>query len=398
MDQARLRAWWWQKQGLDGRLLGEAPAVALAETGWARSVGGANPYLTLFARAGVRRPAVDEAVRRLEIHELPSARGCTYVLPAKDFALGLKAAELMGEPSDLKTARKFGVTDKEIEKLCHAVMDALAAGPMGPDELRAAAGGAVRNFGPEGVRKGLTTSMPVALDMLQASGEIRRVPTNGRLDQQRYQYVLWRPNPLEGFRMTPQEVAVELARRYFKWIGPASVAEFQWFSGLGSKTARAAMEPLGLVPLAAGDERLMLPADREKFASFHTPTQPQFSLVSSLDGISLLRRDLAGMLEPKDLKREVMAGRGCCAASDLKDLPSHGIVDRGRLVGLWEYDPDSSVIVWMSFIPRNKELENAVKRMEEFIVRDLGDARSFSLDSPKSRQPRLTYLRRAAGA
>ncbi len=26
-----------------------------------------------------------------EIYELPSARGCTYVLPASDFALGLAA-------------------------------------------------------------------------------------------------------------------------------------------------------------------------------------------------------------------------------------------------------------------------------------------------------------------
>jgi hypothetical protein len=50
-----IRAWWWHRQGLDGRLDGAAPADVLHQTGWARSVGGANPYLTLFARAGTSR-------------------------------------------------------------------------------------------------------------------------------------------------------------------------------------------------------------------------------------------------------------------------------------------------------------------------------------------------------
>ena len=67
-----LRAWWWHRQGLDGSLGSAAPAEVLARTGWARSVGGANPYLTLFARAGTGRAAVDAAQADLAIHELPA--------------------------------------------------------------------------------------------------------------------------------------------------------------------------------------------------------------------------------------------------------------------------------------------------------------------------------------
>ena len=55
MDLSQLRAWWWHRQGLDGSLVGASPETVLARTGWARSVGGANPYLSLFARAGTRR-------------------------------------------------------------------------------------------------------------------------------------------------------------------------------------------------------------------------------------------------------------------------------------------------------------------------------------------------------
>ena len=79
----------------------------------------------------------------------------------------------------------------------------------------------------------------------------------------------------------------------------------------------------------------------------------------------------------------------------MPDLPSHGIFDRGKLVGLWEYDPDTESIAWASFMGKNKEMERAVAKTEEYVRTQLGDARSFSLDSPKSRAPRIQALRGA---
>src|SRR5688572_26383656 len=98
MDAARLRAWWFRKQGLDGSLVGATPEATLDRAGWARSVGGANPYLTLFSRAGTPRSEIDQAVADLRMHELPSARGCTYVVPDSDFALALKVVQRTGDP------------------------------------------------------------------------------------------------------------------------------------------------------------------------------------------------------------------------------------------------------------------------------------------------------------
>ena len=85
-----------------------------------------------------------------------------------------------------------------------------------------------------------------------------------------------------------------------------------------------------------------------------------------------------------------------CPGGALADLPCHAIFDRGRLIGLWEYDQASESIVWLSFIQRNSYLDAEVKFTEEYVRTQLGDARSFSLDSPKSRQPRIEALRRAA--
>ena len=391
MDNKKLRAWWFHRQGLDGRLRGATAAKVLSETGWARSVGGAAPYLTLFARARVSREAAEKAAGKLEIHELPAARGCTYVLPADDFALALTAAGPPGG-ADRRVAYKLGVTDKEIAKLCDAVLKALENGPLEPEEIRQATGKAARNLGEEGKKKGLTTTLPLALGQLQTSGDIRRVPVNGRFDQQRYRYTLWKPNPLRGCKMSAEEVASELARRYFRWIGPATVSEFQWFSALGAKAAKAALEPLKLKALGAGDERLMLPEDRERLEEFQVPRQAQYALVSSLDGVTLLKRNTKELLDSDDLKNPVFQKKGYLGEG-LADLPSHGIFDRGRLIGLWEYDTTAESVAWASFIAANRDLAGAVKETEEYVRSELGDARSFSLDSPKSRAPRVEALR-----
>ena len=383
MDQAKLRAWWAHRQGLDGSLAGKSAAEVLEQSGWARSVGGVGPYLTLFSRAGLSREQVDADVAKTSIHELPSARSCTYVLPASDFALGLKLAQ--GFPGEMKTAEKLGVTSKEIDKLCEAVIRALEKGPLDPEGIREAAGKAVRNLGAEGQKKGLITTLPVALGKLQASGDIRRIPVNGRLDQQRYKYTLWRPNPLRNFKLSEDQAYTELARRYFEWIGPATLAEFQWFSALGVKAAKAAVEPLKLEPIAAGEDRLMLPGARAKLEAFKPSKDPHYVLASGIDSIVLLRRDFKSLLDPKDQAREFFTEA---------DLPSHAILDRGRLVGLWEYDTATESIAWVAFIKKDKALQDAVARTEQYVREQLGDARSFSLDSPKSRAPRIAALRK----
>jgi len=398
MDATTLRAWWWHRQGLDGSLAGKSAGEALDQAGWARSVGGANPYLTLFARAGLRREAVDAAAAALDIHELPSARGCTYVVPARDFALALTVGQAFGG-GEMNVARKLGVTEKDVDRLCEKVIAVLARGPLDPEGLKAAAGPAVKNLGEEGKKKGLTSTLPLALGRLQQSGHIRRVPTDGRLDHQRYGYALWKPNPLANVKLSAGEGYVELARRFFLWIGPARAADFQWFSGLGVKAAKAAIDPLGLVPVESGSDLLISRTDVEAFKRTKTPAKPQYALVGSIDSISLLRRDLPSLVEEADLKRSVMAERGARELGGLADLPSHAILDRGRAVGLWEFDPEAQKIAWWAFgaDPKDKALVAAVERTEAFVAGDLGDARSFSLDSAKSRAPRIAALRRAAG-
>jgi hypothetical protein len=352
--------------------------------------------LTLFSRAGTSREATDAAVAALEIHELPSARGCTYVVPKTDFGLALQVGQGFGNESDMRTARKLGVTDAEIEKLGEVVLKALRKGPLDPEQLREAGGGTVRNLGPEGVKKGVATTLPLALGGLQSAGRIRRIPMDGRLDRQRYRYALWEQNPLRSLGLSQEEAMTELGRRFFRWIGPATAAEFQRFSGLGVKATKTALDPLGLVPLERESELLLTPEDRQALSDFKPPREARYALVSSLDGILQHRRELEMLVAKEDADRKVAVEKGTRTISSIGDLPSHAILDRGRLVGLWEFDPATNSIAWMSFIASNRELEKAVRRTEDYIAGELGDARSFSLDSPKSRAPRIEAIRKSS--
>jgi hypothetical protein len=393
LDAVKLRAWWFHRQGLDGSMTGKPPAEVLERTGWSRSVGGAGPYLTIHSRAGTSRDAIDRAVAALEIHELPTARGCTYVVPASDFAIGLKAGEPFSS-GDMKTAAKLGVTEKEVDRLCDAVCAALAKGELDPEGIREATGKASRSLGQEGKKRGLSTTLPLALGRLQARGDIRRVPVNGRLDQQRYRYALWKPNPLTKYRGTATDAQRQMAIRFFRSVGPATLGELQWFSALGVKAARDLVEPLGLMPAEKGSDRLLLPDDLEAFRKFKAASRPQYALIGSLDPLSANRRDVRGLLDPVDYERKVQIEKQLGSLGGIADLPSHAILDRGRLVGLWEYDTETQSIAWAAFVKDKAALEAAVKKTESWVRDELGEARSFSLDSPKSRAPRIAALRK----
>ena len=376
-------------------MAGSGPAQVLAKAGWARSVGGANPYLTLFARAGTAKEEADAAARRLQIHELPSARGCTYVLPACDYALGLTLSQAHQRSGDEAMAkRRLGVTEEELQRLCDAVLVALVEGPLEPIALKEKVGGAVRSLGEEGKKRGLNSTMPLALGRLQSSGQIRRVAAV--FDTQRYAYAIWADGPLRGQKLEPEEAAILLAKRYFDWLGVASIANFGWFSGFGVGACKAALASVSLREVP-GTDLLATKEALDELRSWVPLQDPQVRLVSSLDSLFLHRRDVRSFLDQDDLAQLSAGEKGLLEVGHLMDLSNNAIVDRGRIIGLWEYDQEAGELVWTTFGEVPAEVRRAVQETESFVREQLGDARSFSLDSPKSRRPRIEGLRRMVG-
>jgi hypothetical protein len=108
-----------------------------------------------------------------------------------------------------------------------------------------------------------------------------------------------------------------------------------------------------------------------------------------MDNITHLRRGTASLLAAGDAIPEI-------ASASVIELSSHIILDRGRIVGRWDFDTGTGTIAWSSFVKKDRALEAAVARMETYVREDLGDARTVSLDSPKSRAPRIAALRKSA--
>ncbi|QCO96998.1 winged helix DNA-binding domain-containing protein [Arthrobacter sp. 24S4-2] len=383
----RLRAWAWHRQGLDGSLAGHSSAEVFARAGWARSVGGANPYLALFARAGIRREQVDADVLALRIYELPSARGCTYVLGAEDFAWALK---LGTDSADVfRVLGRLGVDRGELTLLEEQVLHALAeAGrPLDPKQLKDELGDSVRSLGEEGKRQGASTTLPTALGLLQRDGRIRRVPANGRLDQQRYAYTLWDlpPSPLDI-----DAARTELIRKYLGWTGGATLKQSQWFSGFTVAQSKAALAAVGAaeVPTADGNALWMLPDDVGRLAVFDVPAEEQIQLLAGTDSLVIQRRNAGDLFTDGDGDATLL---GATLALQ-PDLPDHPILDRGRIIGLWQYDPAGQRIAHWLFAGSTPRVERRIAEVESWIREDLGDFRSFGLDSPASRQERIDAL------
>jgi len=68
----------------------------------------------------------------------------------------------------------------------------------------------------------------------------------------------------------------------------------------------------------------------------------------------------------------------------------------GRRGGWGENDTTTESKNRIAFIKKNKELKTAVIRTEDFVRMQLGDARSFIMDSPKGRAQRIEALRKSA--
>ncbi|MFH5879908.1 DNA glycosylase AlkZ-like family protein [Arthrobacter sp. NA-172] len=371
-----LRAWAWHRQGLDGSLIGKTSEEVLDRAGWARSVGGANPYLTLFARAGIRREQVDRDVAELRIHELPTARGCTYVLGRNDFAWGLQVGR-DAAAAPFKVLARLGVERGEITLLEEQVLHTLteSSDPMDPKQLRDELGESVRSLGEEGKKKGAATTLPTALGLLQADGRIRRVPVNGRLDQQRYAYTSWvlPPSPIDH-----DAARALLLERYLRWTGGATFKQSQWFTAFTVAQSKAALAAVGAVEVttAAGERLWMLPDDVERLSAFKAPQEEQIQLLAGTDSLVLLRRNSADMLAGEDRGRKVLDTTLALQA----DLSDHPILNRGRIIGLWQYDPGKERIAAWTFAKPTAAVAARIAEVERWIREDLGDFRSYSLE------------------
>ncbi len=389
----QVRALWLARQGLAGPPAPDLAAV-VRDAGWLASAGGQCAYLALRARRpDLDRAAVDRAVfLDRALLELPGPRGVAMLVPAGDAALALRATRASDDARFARVKQAEGLRDADLERLAAAVRAALAGGALGPDELRAALPpGLVQSLGDAGKKLGDATTLPIVLRRLQVAGEVQRTSATGRLDAGRYAYARCEPNPLAG-AAPDGDLAAALGARFFAWAGPATLQDFAFWAGLSRSAAKAAMATLPLVRVEVSllPSELWVLADDAPALAQDELRLAQVALLPFRDNYVAFRRDPGALVDPAFFGGAALLG-------DEGALHHHVVLSRGRVAGVWEYDPAEGRIVWGAraklAAAERKAIAAEVEATGAFVRDELGDARFYALDNEKNRARRLAAVR-----
>jgi hypothetical protein len=268
--------------------------------------------------------------------------------------LPLVAPRLMARAA--RRHRELALDAKTFRRAEVAFTRALADGAH---RTRAELGAALRAAGiaPEGQR------LPHLLGHAELQGLLCSGAPRGK---QATWALLGRRAPRSGAALTRDEALAELARRYFRSRGPATAADFAWWSGLAPTDARAG--------LAAVRSELTSQLTSQSIAGVtywrgrQSPDVPPAALADAyllpaFDEYLVAYRDRTAVLSPLDARR-INAGGGLLAPS---------VVVGGRVVGTWRRTLGRGVVtIALSLFgkptPRERaRIETAAERYGAFL-------------------------------
>ena len=395
---AQARALWWHKQALAGT--SKRPLAALiGESGWLRTLGGADAYLAARARRpGMTRAALDAAIAAGELRVHPAVRGCIYLVPAAAVPdlLALNAEAWRSQTE--KELAKIGKTIKVVEALAPGVLAALTE-PMTTDALRKAVKGEIPSFGDAGKKVGLSSPLPLALRLLEFAGKIERTLDGGRLDTERY---LWRRTAGKLAAPAPDHDArvAGVVDAFLGFAGPVTLAQISAWSGHPQRDLKAAIARLD----AAAVDVEGLGAAYVRRADLATrPPPPRGTALVALEDNYLNNHGAAAVTDPRHHAFDVDLWGGSKPAplGKANHMLSRSIVIDGLIAGFWEVDPRAAGAVWHTFDPAPARLARALDELTAataaFLLDELGHARVFTLDTMDDVQARADRIAGLAG-
>jgi hypothetical protein len=160
-------------------------------------------------------------------------------------------------------------------------------------------------------------------------------------------------------RLGRDEALTELALRYFRSRGPATLDDFKWWSGLGPAEARAGLDAVQSRLAATLIEGRTYWHGKDTAAKVRSPAA---FLLPAFDEYLIAYRDRDAVLDPQFVKR-LNAGGGILGA---------GIVLDGRVIGTWRRAlARSAVAIELDFfeVPAPQErqvIEVAARRYGSF--------------------------------
>lgn len=384
---------WIRHQGLAPAEPASLDAV-VERTGWIRTLGGVDAYVSLAARTpGVTAEAVHAAVASRALQVVPAVRGCMYLVPRAQVPLALALARDLSTRRMARDLEKAGGTPDELRDVEAAVLQALEAGPAPTHGLRRRLpAGVVRPFGEAGKKVGLSSALGPALRTLELAGRVVRQPLEYRLDHERYSWAL-----LEGAEGPDPRPAAErdraLATAFLRAFAPAGPAALADWSGLSKTRARAAFASPGVVEVGvAGEPAAVLP---EQLDTLRAPAPRAPRLLSGLDNLLVWHGGPRPFVHPDDHGRplSVWGRQKGRTWGTVKHALSRVVLADGVVCGLWEFAPDTAEVVAGPYAPGLPEGLGAPMSEVGALLRSIGHARAFSIERDEHVRARAAHVR-----
>jgi len=391
---------WLQAQALEG--IAASALQVLRMSGWIPSAGSAGPYLSFRVRmpGGSRVELDDEIFEGDEIREVPAVRDCFMLVPRDEVWLALACARRAEGPRLERLARCCGVGEQEVSELAASIASILQRGPQTSESLRhAVPSRQVRSLGNAGKRLGDTSTFSVALRRLLIRGDASRIRSGRRLEGREFEY-RWEGAGRKKPEVTAEELNMELARRFFRWSGPATVKEFAWWAGITQREGSAAAAGAGLtrIELPGWTQSAWIHREVLDIRDASTDRNGKAILLPFRDNYVYHRRGMKSLVRP-------MAGNALVSGwnqkaskvAELDSLHNHAILSGGEIVGIWDFDRAQGTIVWALLFKGDRRLRAEVAAVvgetEAFVREQLSDLDFYSMDNAANRSRRLAEIR-----
>jgi hypothetical protein len=211
-----------------------------------------------------------------------------------------------------------------------------------------------------------TDELRLAHLLMQA--ELDGVICSGAMSGKQFTYALMEERAPEGKRLHPEEAVGELALRYFKSRGPATLADFAWWAGLTVTDAKKGVEAhrSQFIQEEVEEQRYWihsaspLPAGRlsQSSPAASSPPATGIRVLPAFDEYTVAYKDRDLVLSPKHALR--------CGNGIFKPI----LLNEGRIAGTWQrtIHKDHIVITTDLFRPLGRRaVKAAFARYEAFM-------------------------------
>lgn len=391
---ARLRPWWFRRQGLSARNAPKSILEGVRRAGWLATAGSTGVYLSLRARLpGMTRETIDRAaIDGADIIEVPGAHARPPVLVPRDemaLALRLHWASYAKHAAPLFASGRY--SEPALRAIASQACRALDEGPLSTADIRASI-----------THADAGELLTGAFIDLAVRGVIRRYPVDGRLDSSKYLYELRHPDDRPDLDAEGDAASIRLkaTRLFLQRYGPATVDEIAEWAALTKGAVRKALVDLRAEPIEIDGwtDAWLFPDDLRAWNTFAADDN-RVVLLPYRDPFVSVRRPPA-MLARHDTARVLNAKLRPVAIRGVNGLSHHAIVAGGELVGVWEYDPQTKRVVarvWNSNKALRGRVAAAAAETEHFIREQLGDAKLSAVDPPARRAKRIAFCGMQAG-